>query len=504
MFDIKWRKGELTLLTSTEVKVFNNLVNGKQTQGATGDMLESIDPSTGVVWAKVPRSTKEDVETIVTTARNAFPSWASLSSAVRADYMRRIGDLISKHRDELSALETKGTGWVIRETSYGLIPALEQIWYDAAGAATEGSEGETVQMGPSSFGFTLREPLGVVLGITPWNSPLFTFTIKAAYALAAGNTVIIKPSEHAAESSLRYGELLSEILPQGVLNVISGLGSEIGDALVRHKEINKISLTGSGTTAKAIALAVAENPKPLILELGGKSPNIVFEDANLDKAVDGLIGSIYTGNAGQLCVGGSRILIHRSIFEDMLTRLKEKVLDKETTRLGDPLNPESTMGPIANLAQYEKVQSYIELGIEEGAEIVFGGKYGADALQSDQSQFSNGYWVEPTLLKVDSNSLRICQEEIFGPVATVMPFDTDEEAVAIANDSAFGLGAGIWTTNLSRAHQMIRKITSGNVWVNTYGRVEPGLPFGGFKESGYGTDTILEYSHKKACVIELE
>jgi len=358
-------------------------------------------------------------------------------------------------------------------------------------------------MGPTSFGFTLREPLGVVLGITPWNSPLFTFTIKAAYALAAGNTVIIKPSEHAAESSLRYGELLSEILPPGVLNVISGLGSEIGEALVSHKEINKVNLTGSGTTAKAIAQAVVENPKPLILELGGKSPNIVFADADLDKAVDGIIGSIYTGNAGQLCVGGSRILIHQSIFEEMLTRIKEKMLNKEITKLGDPLSPESTMGPISNLAQYKKVCSYIDLGVEEGAEIVFGGRYGEEVLQSDQLQLSGGYWVEPTLLKVNSNALRICQEEVFGPVATVMSFDTDEEALALANDTAFGLGAGVWTKDLSRAHHMIRKITSGNVWVNTYGRVEPGLPFGGFKESGYGTDAILEYTHKKACVIEL-
>lgn len=491
------------MITTTELKKFHNLINGDQTPASTGDMLDNMDPSTGEVWAKVPRSTIEDVETVVASARIAFPSWAALSSIERAQYMRRIGDLLAKHGDELSALETKGNGWVIRETSYGLIPALEQIWYDAAGAASEGSEGETIQMGQSSFGYTVREPLGVVLGITPWNAPLFTFTIKAAYALVAGNTVIIKPSEHATASSLRYGELLAEILPPGVLSVISGLGSEIGDALVSHPEINKVSLTGSGTTAKAIAKTIASNPKPLIFELGGKSPNIVFADADLDKAVEGITASIFTGNAGQLCVGGSRILIQRSIFEEMITRIKEKMLNPAITRLGDPMNPESTMGPIANFAQYEKVCSYIELGVEEGAEIVFGGRHGGDVLLSGQSQLSNGYWVEPTLLKVNSNSLRICQEEIFGPVATVMPFDTEEEAVAIANDTSFGLGAGVWTNDLSRAHHMIRKITAGNVWVNTYGRVGPGLPFGGFKESGYGTDSILEYTHKKACVIEL-
>lgn len=491
------------MITANELKKYHNLINGDQTPASTGDMLDNIDPSTAKVWAKIPRSTIEDVETVVASARKAFPSWAELPSIERAEYMRRIGDLLAEHGEELSALETRGNGWVIRETSYGLIPALKQIWYDAAGAASEGSEGETIQMGKSSFGCTLREPLGVVLGITPWNAPLFTFTIKAAYALVAGNTVIIKPSEHAAASSLRYGELLAEILPPGVLSVISGLGSEIGDALVSHPEINKVSLTGSGTTAKAIAQTIAGNPKPLIFELGGKSPNIVFADADLDKAADGITGSIFTGNAGQLCVGGSRILIQRSIFAEMITRIKGKMLNPEITRLGDPMKPESTMGPIANLAQYEKVCSYIDLGVEEGAEIVFGGRHGGEVVFSDQPQLSDGYWVEPTLFKVNSNSLRICQEEIFGPVATVMPFDTVEEAVAIANDTSFGLGAGVWTNDLSRAHQMIRRISAGNIWVNTYGRVGPGLPFGGFKESGYGTDSILEYTHKKACVIEL-
>ena len=492
------------MVTSTELKVFQNLINGEQIPATTGEMLDSINPSTGDIWAKVPRSNERDVETVVSSARKAFPGWAALSSEQRAEYMRRIGDLISEHSDVLAELETTGNGWVIRETSYGLIPALKQIWYDAAsGAVSEGSKGDTVQMGTNSFGFTLREPLGVVLGITPWNSPLFTFTIKAAYALAAGNTVIIKPSEHAAVSSLFYGQIIAEILPPGVLNVISGLGSEIGDVLVSHKEIDKVSLTGSGITARSIAKTTADNPKPLTLELGGKSPNIVFEDADLDQAVEGVIGSIYTGNAGQLCVGGSRILVQESIFDEVLTRMKERMLNKELTRIGDTFNVESTIGPIANAAQYKKVCSYIDVGIKEGAEIVFGGKYGDAALSSHQSQLTGGYWVEPTLFKVKNNSLRICQEEIFGPVAVVMSFKTDAEAIELANDTEYGLGAGVWTKNLSRAHHMIRKIKSGNVWVNTYGRVGPALPFGGFKESGYGTDTILEYTHEKACVIEL-
>lgn len=471
--------------------------------GSSGNTMNSIDPSTGKVWAKIPLSTKDDVETTITSARKAYHSWSSLSARERGDYLRRIGDSISKHGEELLKLETRNNGWVLDEYQY-LTIVLKQLWYDAAGAASlVGSQGQTVQMGSGTFGYTLREPLGVVLGILPWNAPLFTFTIKAAYALAAGNTVVIKPSEHAAVASLRYGEILSEILPAGVINVISGLGSEIGDTLVSHQEINKVSLTGSRATAEAITRASAEVPKSLIFELGGKSPNIVFEDADLDKAADGVINAIFTPNAGQICAAGSRILIQRTVFDDMVSRLKEKMLNSQTVKYGDTLDTENTMGPIANLPQYNKVRSFIDLGLEEGGEIVFGGRSGGDALLPDQPEFSDGYWIEPTLFKVDSNSLRICQEEIFGPIAVVMPFDTEEGALEIANDTAYGLAAGVWTRDLSRAHRMIQKIESGNVWVNTYSRVGTDLPFGGFKESGYGTDSILEYTHEKSCVIEL-
>nr|WP_277398285.1 aldehyde dehydrogenase family protein [Neobacillus citreus] len=464
--------------------------------------MDAINPATGDVWAKIPLSTIEDVDAAVTAARTAFPKWAALSAGERAEYLRRIANVLDTYGQELAELETKDNGWVIRETIYGLIPVLKQIWYDAAGAASVASRGETVPLGPTSFGYTIREPLGVVLGIIPWNAPLFTFTLKAAYALAAGNTVIIKPSELAAVGSLRYGEILAEILPPGVLNVISGLGSEIGDSLVAHKGVNRVSLTGSGRTARAIVQSTARDPKPLTLELGGKSPNIVFEDADLNKAAEGITtNGIFTGNAGQICVGGSRILIQQSIFDEMLTLMKAKTL--EPLKLGDTMDFTSTMGPIANQAQYEKVCSYIDLGVQEGGKIIFGGRYGGEVLLPGQPQFSNGYWVEPTLIQVDKNSYRICQEEIFGPVAVVIPFETEEEAIEIANDTAYGLGAGVWTTNLGRAQRMIKSLESGNVWVNTYRRVGVELPFGGFKESGFGKDSILENTREKACVIEI-
>ncbi|WP_232782880.1 aldehyde dehydrogenase family protein [Bacillus sp. BA3] len=487
---------------SYKVKEYQNMINGDLVPASSGKRIESYDPSTGRVWATIPCSMAQDAEAAVEAARSAFADWSSRPAMDRGAYLRKIGDLVVKHGEELAELESRDNGWVIRETSHGLIPSLASLWYDAAGATAIGSKGDTVQLGPSSVGYSLREPLGVVVGILPWNSPLFTFTIKAAYAIAAGNAVIIKPSELASVASLRYGDLINEILPPGILNVVSGTGAEVGDTLVSHPDVNKISLTGSGGTARAIAQTTARNPKPMILELGGKSPNIVFADANLEKAAQGVTNfGIFSGNAGQLCVGGSRILIQRSIFDEMIIRMKEVM--EQQIQLGDPLNPAISMGPIANVAQYEKVLSYIELGQKEGGEIIIGGRHGGVSLLPDEPKLADGYWVEPTLIKVNSNSLRICQEEIFGPVATVIPFDTEEEAITIANDSDFGLGAGVWTSNLDRAHRMVRKLESGNVWVNLFRRVGPELPFGGQKSSGFGTDTILEYTREKTVYMEI-
>lgn len=484
-----------------EIKVYYNLINGELVPSSTNETIDSYNPATGNVWAKIPKSTKDDVEKAVASARNAFSKWSALTPTERMDFLRRVGDHISNYAEELAFLETMDTGWIIRDTQYGLIPVLKQLWYDAASSCSIASRGQTVPLGATSYGYTMREPLGVVLGIIPWNSPLFTFTIKAAYALAGGNTVIIKSSEYASVSVLRYGELLSEILPPGVLNIVSGYGSELGPLLVGHRGINKISLTGSVSTARAIVESTVQHPKPFVFELGGKSPNIVFEDADLDKAAEGVtLYSIFTGNAGQLCVGGSRILIQRSVFEEMVARIKHVMT--QYIHLGDPLNPETTMGPIGNEAQYNKVRSYIDVGLKEG-EILVGGRYGGEVLLPDQPSLHKGYWVEPTLIKVESNECRICQEEIFGPVATVMPFDTEEEAVTIANGTSYGLAAGVWTTNLARAQRMLRLLEAGNVWVNTYARVGPELPFGGFKESGFGTDSIMEFTREKSCVIEI-
>lgn len=491
-----------TLKTLNNLKDYQNVINGKVVPSSSGKKIDSYDPATGKVWATIPCSTVEDAEATVTAARNALPDWSSLPATERANYLRRIGDLIAQYGDELAELETRDNGWVIRETKYGLIPVLASIWYDAAAATKVGSKGETVQLGPNTVGYTIREPYGVVVGIIPWNSALWTFTVKAAAALAGGNTVIIKPSELASAAPLRYGEILQSVLPPGVLNVVSGTGSEVGDALVRHPQVNKVSLTGSGNTAKTVAQSTSQNPKSMILELGGKSPNIVFEDADLAKAANGVtLNGIFTGNAGQICVGGSRILIQRSIFDEMITLMKEEI--SKHIQLGNTLDMQTAMGPIANEMQYKKVCSYIELGKQEGGEVVIGGRYGGEKLLPGQEELAEGYWIEPTLLKVDSNNLQVCQEEIFGPVAVVIPFDTEEEALAIANDTDYGLGAGVWTSDLNRAHRMIRSIESGSVWVNTYRLIGTELPFGGRKDSGFGSDSVLDYTREKTCYIQI-
>lgn len=490
-------------VTSKKLKEYYNVVNGEVKKPLHEEMVESYDPATGKVWAYIPSSKKEDAEEVIQAARTAFQDWANLPARARGDYLRQIGDMIPKHATELLELETKNNGWVLDEYKY-LAEVLRQIWYDAAGAAALlGGQGRTVQMGPGNFGFTLRKPYGVVVGILPWNAPLFTFTIKAAYALAAGNTVVIKPSEAAAVGSLRYGELLAAILPKGVINVISGTGREIGDYLVGHKEVNKVSLTGSKATAEMITKATAHIPKSLVFELGGKSPNIVFADADIDQAVQGIIAGIYTRNAGQICVAGSRMLIQRSIYDEVVERVKQFMISDEFVKLGDTLNPSNTMGPIANASQYKKVCSYIDVAEEDGGEIIFGGRYGGDKVLPNEPALKGGYWVEPTLVKVNDNNHRLAQEEIFGPVAVAIPFDTEEEAIQIANDTNFGLAAGVWTKDVSKAHRMVDQIEAGNVWVNTYAMVGVDLPFGGVKESGYGTDSILEYTYEKACVMNI-
>ncbi|MET9242007.1 aldehyde dehydrogenase family protein [Nonomuraea sp. NPDC003709] len=476
---------------------YRNLVGGELVPASDGRTLDSVNPATGEVWARIPASGAPDAEAAVAAARRAFPAWSALPALARAGYLRKVSEVFARNAEELARLETRDNGRILRDTLKKDLPGMAYLWQLAAGQCLDAAKGDTVILGPDTLGLTRREPYGVVVCIIPWNSPVSTFSAKAAYALAAGNTVIVKPAEQASASVLRLGELLAEVFPPGVLNIVSGLGEEVGDALVRHRDVAKISLTGSTATGQAITRASADALKPLTFELGGKSPNIVFPDADLDAAAQGVtVNSVYTGNAGQVCVAGSRILIHHSIWDELLERIAricaELVLD-------DPLDLRTTMGPIVSSAQYEHVRSYLELAEKEGASLLFGGRTGAEVVPG----LPGGYWVSPTLYTTTDNSLRLCQEEIFGPVAVAMPFSSDEEALEIANDSRYGLAAGVWTRDLGRAHRFVRDLQSGTVWVNTFRQMPPGLPFGGVKDSGYGHDSVLEYTREKAAIIQI-
>lgn len=492
------------MTVSTELKVYQNLIGGELRDATDGEKIDAFDPSTGQVWAHIPESSKEDATAAIKAAKSASVDWKTVKAEERAAALRKAAELIGEHGEALAALETQDTGWVIRETTYGLIPVLQQVWFDAAAGALSANRGQTVPVTPTSLGYTLREPYGVVVGITPWNAPLFTMSIKAAYAIAAGNTVIIKPSEHASASSLHLAEVLKDVFPEGVLNVISGYGSEIGDTLTSHPDVDKVSLTGSGRTASTIVRATADKPKSLILELGGKSANVVFEDADIDAVADAISTySIFSGNSGQICVGSSRLLVHRSIFDEVADAVISRLKDPAYKTYGPTLDPTTTAGPMANKAQYDVVRNYIQVGLDEGAELLFGGRSGGSEVAPEHNELAEGYWIEPTLLKAESNTLRVCQEEIFGPVAVMIPFDTEEEALTLANGTEYGLAAGVWTKDLSLAHRMVAALDAGNVWVNTYARVGPELPFSGVKNSGFGSDSIEDYSREKACVIEL-
>jgi aldehyde dehydrogenase (NAD+) len=482
---------------------FRQLIAGREVTADGGEELVSVDPATAEPWATIPRGGAADVDAAVAAARAALPAWRNLSAVERAARLRRMGDLVAERAAALAEIETRDNGKIIADTALE-IPACAQMWWFHAGAADK-VHGDTIEISPQSFNFTRREPIGVIGVIIPWNSPLSLFSAKVAAPLAAGNTVVVKPAEQAACSCLALAPLFEEAgFPPGVVNIVSGLGEEAGEALVRHPDVGRITFTGSTETARAISAAAAGTLKQLAFELGGKSPNIVFADADLDAAAVGVSTmGLFTGGAGQTCVAGSRVLVERRVHDDLLARVERIAA---ATVLGDPMDRATTMGPVVSDEQFARVRSYLELGAAEGAAVAFGGRSG-EALFERGSPFAAGYFVEPTLFREADNSMRIAREEIFGPVGVVIPFDDDEEAVAIANDSTYGLACGVWTSDLKRAHRMVRDVEAGSVWVNAYRRIHWAVPFGGFKESGYGRDSgmesVLESTQLKSAWVEL-
>ncbi len=463
-----------------QIQRYGLYIGGKSIIPPSAKTIPVENPHTGKVWAEIVDARPEDVASAVAEAGRAFEgTWGTMKGSVRGKLMWKFARLLEEHADELARLETMCNGKVIRETTSQMRSFSK--WFYYFGGLADKIHGEVVPNETDGIlNYTVREPLGVVAIIAPWNSPLLISVYSLAPALAAGNSLVLKPSSFAPVSVLHFAGLFSEAgFPPGVVNVITGSGSTAGDALVSSPLISKIVFTGGTSSGKQVAKRAAEHLAQTTLELGGKSPNIVFDDADLDQAVEGLVAGIYSA-AGQSCVAGSRAFVQSSVFDKVVTKMVERTA---RLRVGDPMDMSTEMGPLASREQLRKVMSYIAIGKEE-AELLSGGKKLGEEL-------SGGYYIQPTIFKTNNRS-RIAREEIFGPVLSMIPFETEEQVVEMANDTEFGLAAGVWTRDLGRAHRMVLALKAGTVWVNTYRTISHMTPFGGYKQSGYGRENGLE------------
>lgn len=476
---------------------YDHHVDGTPTPGTDGDRLAVSYPYTGEVWATVPDGTAADVDGAVEAARQCFESdeWSTLTATDRGELLYSLAGLLEEHTDELGRIESLSNGKLHREMR-AQAEALPK-WYRYYAGLADKIDGKTLPVEDDRmFNFTLREPYGVVGAITPWNSPLMLLTYKLAPAIAAGNTVVAKPSEVTPVSAIRLAELATEAgFPPGAFNVVTG-AREAGVALSDHDDIDKIAFTGGLAAGRAVGKSAGDHVRSATLELGGKSANVVFPDADLETAVTGAVKGIFAAS-GQTCVAGSRLLLHESIHDEFLDRLVERT---ENIRLGDPFDPDSEMAPIATESQYETVLEYIDAGKADGATLVTGGH--------SRSVGPCDRFVEPTIFADVTNDMRLAREEVFGPILAVLSFSDETEAIEIANDSPFGLAAGIWTTDVRRALRTMRNLEAGVVWVNTYRKSSFTTPFGGYGKSGIGrekgVEAIDEYLQTKSVWMETE
>ncbi|MCG2580579.1 MAG: aldehyde dehydrogenase family protein [Marinobacter sp.] len=473
------------------------LINGEWVDALDGATIEVLNPHDGSLITEVAEAKVADVDRAVAAAKAAYPAWGAMQASERGRLLLKLADRIEECADELAALESLDTGHPIRDTR-NLDVQRTAYCFRYFGGMADKLEGTVVPVEPGFLNYTQREPIGVVGQIVPWNFPLMFTSWKMAPALAAGNAIVIKPAELTPLTTLRIAELMMEVgFPPGVVNVVVGYGSTAGARLADHEDVGKIAFTGSTQTGQSIVRASAGNLKKVQLELGGKGANIIFEDADIQKAVGGSAWAIFH-NQGQACIAGSRIIIHESIADEFLDKF---VALAKSIRLGPPDRTDTEMGPLTSRMHQERVLAYCDIARDEGAEILLGGKVPSDP------ELANGCYVEPTIVRAKATD-RVAQEEVFGPFVTVLTFKDDGEALAIANGTEYGLGSGLWTKDISRAHRFARDMNAGMVWINCYKRVNPGSPFGGVGKSGYGREmgfeVMREYTQVKSVWVNVD
>jgi betaine-aldehyde dehydrogenase len=470
-----------TTQTASETpRSYKLFIDGKWVDAESGKTFQTPNPSTGETLAEVAEGDKADVDKAVAAARRAYEGkWSRMSARDRGRLLYKLSQLIESRAKELAALETADNGKPIKESLYIDIPSVAENFEYFAGWATK-IEGETIPVPGQMFNYTLREPVGVCGQIIPWNFPLLMAAWKLAPALAAGNTVVLKPAEQTPVTAMELGKLFQEAgFPDGVVNIVPGFGETAGAALASHPDVDKIAFTGSTEVGKIIARAAADNLKKVSLELGGKAPNIVFADADMEQAVNGAMMGIFF-NQGQVCCAGSRLFLHEGVKDEFLSLFKSKA---EKIKVGDPSDMATQMGPQVSDEQLTRIKGYCDIATEEGATIFSGGC----SPQLDE-KFQKGYFFQPTIFSEVKNEMRVAQEEIFGPVTSVITFSDEDDLIRQANQTIYGLSAGIWTKDITRAHRFARAIKAGTVWINTFNMMNAASPFGGYKQSGYGRE----------------
>jgi acyl-CoA reductase-like NAD-dependent aldehyde dehydrogenase len=474
-------------------------IDGKWVDAESGKTFETPNPSTGATLAEVAEGDKADIDKAVAAAGKAFDGkWSKISARDRGRLIYKLSQLIEEHAQELAELETADNGKPIRESLYVDLPQVVENFEYFAGYATK-IEGETIPVSGQMLNYTVREPLGVCGQIIPWNFPLLMAAWKLAPALAAGNTIVLKPAEQTPVTVLELGKLVQEAgFPDGVINIVPGYGETAGAALAAHPGIDKIAFTGSTEVGKLIARAAADNLTKVSLELGGKAPNIVFADADIEQAVNGAMMGIFF-NQGQVCCAGSRLFLEESIKDEFLARFKEK---SGNIKVGDPTDKNTQMGPQVSQEQLDRIKGYVDIARGEGATVFAGGEQ-----PQLEEAFQKGYFFQPTIFCDVNNSMRVAQEEIFGPVSSVITFKDETDLIKQANDTIYGLSAGIWTRDIVRAHRFAKDVRAGVIWINTFNMFNAAVPFGGFKQSGYGREMgkhALElYTHIKSVWVDL-